>query len=250
MGLSPPSVLGAALVLVAATLTLGCARLLATVNADQTESELAGLVDSDAARRLLADILARHPRDPRLAAAAPTPRAAGVVEGGDREASRILDQAQELARETSVDFAALTFARALNPHRGLSASQRPPRAPAPHSVRGSSHRPGSTMALAWGVPTCLARTATPAGAPGRSRGRRSLSRRRRVPTPAGIPSIKKAARTRRIRAVTRSTIGHGAGVYDRQAMVPPRSSGAHFINSTMTTPQMIRSVLPTAYVTV
>jgi hypothetical protein len=112
--ISPPSVLGAALVVVAATLALGCARLLAAVDANQTESELAGLVDSDAARQLLSEILARHSRDPRLAAVAAAPR--GGVEGGDPQATRLLDQAQlrELARETSMDFAALTFARALN----------------------------------------------------------------------------------------------------------------------------------------
>jgi len=114
--MSRPSVLGAALVLVATTLALGCARLLDGVNTDQTASELAGQVDSDAARRLLAEILARHSPDPRIAAAAADPRVDGVVEGGDPQTSPLLDQAQlrELARVMSVDFAALTFARALN----------------------------------------------------------------------------------------------------------------------------------------
>src|SRR5439155_14994685 len=91
--MSRPSVLGAALVLVATTLALGCARLLDGVNTDQTASELAGQMDSDAARRLIAEILARHSPDARIAAEAADPRVDGLVEGGDPQKSRLLDQA-------------------------------------------------------------------------------------------------------------------------------------------------------------
>lgn len=99
--------------LAAALLALGCARPLELVHGDRPDSELAALVDSDAARRLLADLLARRSRDPRLAALAPSSHHIGVGEGG--YPGRLLDQARlrELGLEVSTDFAALAFAQAI-----------------------------------------------------------------------------------------------------------------------------------------
>lgn len=112
---SAPLALSAAIVLAATVLALGCARPSAMVRGDPPESELAALVDSDAARWLLADLLTRRSRDPRLAAVAPSPYLTDMIERGSSEAGRLLDQAQlrELGREVSMDFAALAFARAV-----------------------------------------------------------------------------------------------------------------------------------------
>lgn len=74
--------------------------------------EFAALVDSEPARLLLADLVTRDARDPRLAARAP-------MTLGNAHPARpdtpIPDQAwlRALAEEVSLDFAALTFARAL-----------------------------------------------------------------------------------------------------------------------------------------
>jgi hypothetical protein len=111
-----------AVVALAATLTLGCARPIDLVNRDSPDSELAALVDSDAARRLLADVLARRSADARRPAAAGSahltalassePQLGGAGVGVD---VRLPDQAflKKLADKTSMDFAALVFARAL-----------------------------------------------------------------------------------------------------------------------------------------
>src|SRR5215475_13782118 len=90
----------------AVTLALGCARPIDLIHSDSPDSELAALVDSDAARRLLVDVLARRAADARLLVAT-QPRV------GD--ADQLPDQAflKKLADRTSMDFAALVFARAL-----------------------------------------------------------------------------------------------------------------------------------------
>ena len=96
----------------ALTLVVGCARPIDLVNTDSPDSELAALVDSDAAQRLLADVLARRAADARLPAATASiePQLAGVGDAGP-----LPDQAflKRLADRTSMDFAALVFARAL-----------------------------------------------------------------------------------------------------------------------------------------
>ena len=94
---------------------LGCARPADLVSADRPESELAPLVDSDAARRLLADLLARHPLDLRVAPRPPSTRVGGAAEGWEPPVGRLPDQAQlrDLGLEVSVDFAALSFAQVL-----------------------------------------------------------------------------------------------------------------------------------------
>ena len=109
-----------AVVALAATLTLGCARPIDLVNHDSPDSELAALVDSDAARRLLADVLARRSADARLAAAAGAAHLTELASsepqlGGVGVDVRLPDQAllKKLADKTSMDFAALVFARAL-----------------------------------------------------------------------------------------------------------------------------------------
>jgi hypothetical protein len=96
----------------ALTLAFGCARPIDLVNTDSPDSELAALVDSDAARRLLADVLVRRVADARLpsATASLEPQ---LESAGD--AGPLPDQAflRRLADRTSMDFAALVFARAL-----------------------------------------------------------------------------------------------------------------------------------------
>jgi len=55
----------AAMLAFVATLVFGCARPIDLMISDSPDSELAALVDSDAARRLLADLLARRSADAR-----------------------------------------------------------------------------------------------------------------------------------------------------------------------------------------
>jgi len=111
----------AAVLVVATLLALGCASRgrLELAPGDPTGSTLAGVVDSEPARRLLVDLLARRSPDPRLAALAPGLLRADLVNdvGPNPSSSlgRIPDQARlrELGLQVSVDFAALAFARAI-----------------------------------------------------------------------------------------------------------------------------------------
>lgn len=99
--------------LAAVALTLGCSRPIDLSAPGRPESELATLVDSEPARRLLADLLARYDLDPRLAA---LPAARNGADGlHDTHARRLPDQPQlrRLGEEVSMDFAALAFAQAL-----------------------------------------------------------------------------------------------------------------------------------------
>ena len=100
--------------LAAVVLTLGCARPIDLSTPGRPESELAALVDSEAARRLLADLLARYDLDPRLAAL-PTTTPNGADDLQDTDTRRFPDQVQlrRLGEEVSMDFAALAFAQAL-----------------------------------------------------------------------------------------------------------------------------------------
>ncbi len=99
------------------SLALGCARQSDLVIGDQPDSDLASLVDSDAARQMLGDLLARRAGSVRLAAGAPSDTRLAHL-AATREPvhlSRLPDQARlrELAREVSMDFGALVFAKAL-----------------------------------------------------------------------------------------------------------------------------------------
>ena len=116
---------GRLIVLGAAMLALGCASQLERLRVDRPDAELATLVDSDAAGRLLIDLLARRSRDQRLASVEPDPHRADLVEERDPEANRLLDQKRlrELGLEVSVDFAALAFARAVGADAGSRALQ-------------------------------------------------------------------------------------------------------------------------------
>jgi hypothetical protein len=107
--------------MLAALLTFGCARPIDLANSNSPDSELAALVDSDAARRLLADLLARRSADARLNAIGGSSRLAELVSSEPQLAgatldTRLPDQAllKKLADRTSMDFAALVFARALS----------------------------------------------------------------------------------------------------------------------------------------
>jgi hypothetical protein len=99
----------------AVTLALGCARRTDLAINDSPDAELAGMVDGDAARQMLAEILARRSSSARLAGGAPNTRFANLGAGEPLDIPRIPDQARlrELRREVSMDFAALVFAKAL-----------------------------------------------------------------------------------------------------------------------------------------
>jgi len=110
----------ASAVLALATLTLGCARPIDLANTGSPDSELAALVDSDAARRLLADVLARRMAEARLAVGSGSSRLTDLASRepqlvGAGDDGRLPDQTflKKLADRTSMDFAALIFARAL-----------------------------------------------------------------------------------------------------------------------------------------
>ena len=109
-----------AVLALATTLMFGCARPIDLANSGSPDSELAALVDSDAARRLLADVLGRRSADARHPAASGDARLTDLGPrepqlGGDAEDTPLPDQAllKKLADKTSMDFAALVFARAL-----------------------------------------------------------------------------------------------------------------------------------------
>jgi hypothetical protein len=110
----------AAVVLAAVMLFIsGCAgpTRLELAPGDPEGKKLATLVDSEPARRLLVDLLARRTPDPRLAALAPQVLGADLIIAQDASSgpSRLPTQTElhELGLKVSVDFAALAFARAL-----------------------------------------------------------------------------------------------------------------------------------------
>ena len=111
----------AAMLAFVAILVFGCARPIDLMNSNSPHSELAALVDSEAARRLLADLLARRSADARAPGAAASSHLTDLassdpqLEGVTEPAVRLPDQAflKQLAGRTSMDFAALVFARAL-----------------------------------------------------------------------------------------------------------------------------------------
>lgn len=108
----PLTVLALAL---AVTLAAGCARRSDLALGDNPDSDLAGLVDSDAARQLLVEILTRRSSVARSAEAMTDTRLAHFAAGQPIDVPRLPDQAglRALARETSMDYSALAFAKAL-----------------------------------------------------------------------------------------------------------------------------------------
>jgi hypothetical protein len=106
---------GRLIVLAGMVLALGCTRPMDLTVGDRPESELASLVDSDAARRLLADLLTGHSLDARVSRLSPSAHVVDAADGRNPQARRLLDQSQlrQLGREVSVDFAALAFAHTL-----------------------------------------------------------------------------------------------------------------------------------------
>jgi hypothetical protein len=101
------------IVLAAVVLTFGCARPIDLSTPGRSESELTTLVDSEPARRLLADLLAHDNLDPRITA---LPAVQNGADGRqDTPTQGLPDQAQlrRLGEEVSMDFAALAFAQAL-----------------------------------------------------------------------------------------------------------------------------------------
>ena len=175
--------LAATAIALAVVLALGCARHSDLVIGDTPDSDLAGMVDSDAARQMLAELLARRSSGARLAAGTtPVTRLARLgVEGESVQISRLPDQARlrELGREVSMDFAALVFAKALGvdsksqavqaafdrflregPDRSSEALQRPSAFPytlvfAPSWLYKSHSETGSDFAFQRGIATRL-----------------------------------------------------------------------------------------------
>jgi hypothetical protein len=99
-----------------ALLVLGCAGRTHLIRPDLSATELGALVDSDAARDLLADLLARRSFDPRLTALATPEIVQEPRASGDADAPALHDQTRlrELSQDVSLDFAALSFARAVS----------------------------------------------------------------------------------------------------------------------------------------
>ena len=108
------------LLAILALLALGCAGRAHLIRDDLTAKDLEALVDSDSARGLLADLLARRSVDPRLTALAPRVVPPDVVQDpgtstdADQPALREQARLRELSQEVSLDFAALSFARAMS----------------------------------------------------------------------------------------------------------------------------------------
>ena len=101
----------------AVTLTAGCARQSDLALGNLPDSDLAALVDSDAARHLLAELLTRRSSGSRSATEGMTDtRLANLAAAGEPvDIPRLPDQARlrQIARETSTDYSALLFAKAL-----------------------------------------------------------------------------------------------------------------------------------------
>ena len=101
----------------AVTLTAGCARQSDLALGNLPDSDLAALVDSDAARQLLAELLTRRSSGSRSATEGMTDtRLANLAAAGEPvDIPRLPDQARlrQIARETSTDYSALAFAKAL-----------------------------------------------------------------------------------------------------------------------------------------
>jgi hypothetical protein len=112
---------GVLLLAIAAALSvLGCAGRAQIVRDDLTSKDLDALIDSDPARELLADLLASPAFDPSLTTPAPRVLPTNVVREHPLRAGAhwlaLPEQARlrELSQEISLDFAALSFARALS----------------------------------------------------------------------------------------------------------------------------------------
>ena len=118
-----PALLG-----IVALLAVGCAGRGHLVY-DVPAKDLGTLVDSDSARDLLADLLARQSIDPRLTALAPPSGPPDVFQEPPTTADTDLpapgDEARlrALSQEASLDFAALSFARALGAQTTSRAAQ-------------------------------------------------------------------------------------------------------------------------------
>jgi len=107
-----------ALLALALALAAGCARQSDLALGNLPDSDLAALVDSDAARQLLAELLTRRSSGSRSAAEGMTDtRLAHFAAAGEPvDMPRLPDQARlrQIARETSTDYSALVFVKALS----------------------------------------------------------------------------------------------------------------------------------------
>ena len=108
---------GLTVLALALALAAGCARQSDLALGNLPDSDLAALVDSDAARQLLAELLTRRSSGSRSAAEGMTDtRLAHFAAAGELvDIPRLPDQARlrQIARETSTDYSALLFAKAL-----------------------------------------------------------------------------------------------------------------------------------------
>lgn len=139
------AVLAAALLL-----TPGCARHggLELTPGGPVGRDIAGLVDSEPARRLLVDLLERRSADPRFALRAPNLVDADLGSGLDRVQPTDAARLRELARQVSVDFAALAFARAVS----ADARSREVQAAFEHFLRNGATRSEEVLKMPGAFP--------------------------------------------------------------------------------------------------
>jgi len=103
--------------LLVAFVVVGCAGRAQLIREDVTTKDLDALVDSDAARTLLADLLSRRSLDPLRAPLAARDAAPDeLFPSADAYQPAVREQARlrKLSEDVSLDFAALSFARAMS----------------------------------------------------------------------------------------------------------------------------------------
>jgi len=212
----------------ASLLFAGCAGRGHVIGGALTRSDLDALVDSPAARGLLADLLARRSLDPTLTAR--------VADEGGRDGVRTVDVApptpppaqaalRELAEDVSLDFAALSFARAISadgPSRTVQAAFNRAVTEGPLHSEQALRAPGSFPYTVVFAPSWMYRSHPETGA--------DFALQRRLLDRLGISNVLIATResasvdenAAAIAEVVRAHSGHGGGL----VLVSASKSGA------------------------
>ena len=212
----------------ASLLFAGCAGRGHVIGGALTQSDLDALVDSPAARGLLADLLARRSLDPTLTAR--------VADEGGRDGVRTVDVApptpppaqaalRELAEDVSLDFAALSFARAISadgPSRTVQAAFNRAVTEGPLHSEQALRAPGSFPYTVVFAPSWMYRSHPETGA--------DFALQRQLLDRLGISNVLIATResasvdenAAAIAEVVRAHSGHGGGL----VLVSASKSGA------------------------
>jgi len=212
----------------ASLLFAGCAGRGHVIGGALTRSDLDALVDSPAARGLLADLLARRSLDPTLTAR--------VADEGGRDGVRTVDVApptpppaqaalRELAEDVSLDFAALSFARAISadgPSRTVQAAFNRAVTEGPLHSEQALRAPGSFPYTVVFAPSWMYRSHPETGA--------DFALQRQLLDRLGISNVLIATResasvdenAAAIAEVVRAHSGHGGGL----VLVSASKSGA------------------------